>query len=102
MTDETMTWFDHEPARLGERHMRTCPDCRHEPHPGITCGQTLPGAPCPCQTPPCQHLAFCSVREFGGIGGFGKVVGYVCIDCRGPFEVNEVTAATRSAPEETP
>lgn len=70
--------------------MRRCPDCPHEPHPGITCGGLLADGQCFCQAPPCQHPGFTPVREFGGIGGHGKVVGYVCVDCHRPFEVDEI------------
>ena len=79
----------------------TCLDCRHEVHPGIVCGQQdhYPGQLCFCQAPPCRHPGFAAVREFGGAGGFGEVVGYVCVDCHGPFEVEEVE---HKRPDEEP
>ena len=79
--------------------MRTCSGCPHEPHPGVVCGQPLPSGQCFCQVPPCQHPGFAKVREFGGIGGSGKVVGYLCVDCHGPFEVEEVE---HKRPDEEP
>lgn len=79
--------------------MKTCPTCHHEAHPGITCGQLMPEEQCFCQAPPCQHPGFHRVREFGGIGGSGRVVGYVCVDCHGPFEVDEVE---QRSPDEEP
>ena len=79
--------------------MRTCPRCPHEPHPGIVCGGLLADGQCFCQSPPCQHPGFAAVREFGGAGGFGEVVGYVCVDCHGPFEVEEVE---HKRPDEEP
>jgi hypothetical protein len=41
------------------------------------------------------------VREFGGIGGFGNVVGYVCVDCHGPFEVDDVELVRASRRQPT-
>jgi hypothetical protein len=76
--------------------MRTCPDCHHEAHPGVTCGKYVPGSQCFCQAPPCRHPGFDPVRE-PGPNNPGRVVGYVCVECHGPFEVNEVEQPPRSS-----